>query len=137
MFARDKNVKCFGNSALKWNLRRYSNPRPLVNKEIVSTTNTSVSYIGQANTVNSTAIATSSSQIVDINDDVSDLQDQVLIHTNNISSIVSDVSLNKINFAQNSNNISTLTSEFTNLSSGINADAINLNSIENLYLKLI
>jgi hypothetical protein len=99
--------------------------------QIVSNTNTSVSSIGQANTVNSTSIATSSSQIVNINDDVSDLQDQVSTHTNNIASIVSDVSLNKINIAQNTNNISTLTSEFTNLSSGININAINLNSIEN------
>jgi hypothetical protein len=99
--------------------------------QIVSNTNTSVSSIGQANTVNSTAIATSSSQIVDISDEVSDLQDQVSTHTNNIASIVSDVSLNKINITQNSNNIATLTSEFTNLSSGININAINLNSIEN------
>ena len=98
--------------------------------QIVSNTNTSVSSIGQANTVNSTSIATSSSQIVNISDDVSDLQDQVSTHTNNIASIVSDVSLNKINIAQNTNNIATLTSEFTNLSSGINVNAINLNSIE-------
>ena len=45
--------------------------------EIFSTTNTSVSSIGQANTVNSTAIATSSSQIVDLGDDISELQNQV------------------------------------------------------------
>ena len=42
-------------------------------------------------------------RIVDISDDVSDLQDQVSTHTNNIASIVSDVSLNKINIAINSN----------------------------------